>query len=69
MRYSRLAQRNYAAGQIEGERRTVRIAAKARGLNLTDGQSARIDGCDDLATLQRWSEAATTATDADGIFR
>jgi hypothetical protein len=53
---------------ISGHRAVVRMVAQARGLVLTDKHSALIDGCDDIATLQKWSNAALTAKHPDDIF-
>jgi hypothetical protein len=72
-RYSALAKRHFAEGKahgrVIGERHTIRMVLKARGLMLTQGQSAQIEACDDLITLKEWSEAALTAKDADDIFK
>lgn len=67
-RYSPLAKRSYAAGLLEGARDVIRIAAKARGLTLTDDQAAQIDACEDAPTLESWLRAAVNATDASDIF-
>lgn len=64
-RYSAFAKRHYA----EGERRTIRMVLKARGLALTEEQSTQVDACNDLDTLKKWSEAALTAETADDIFK
>jgi hypothetical protein len=55
-------------GLVAGERGTVLMVLKARGLQVSDGQRARIDACDDLATLREWAEAALTAATADDLF-
>jgi len=57
-----------ARGEARGERHTIRMVAQARRLALTDQHFALIDGCDDIATLQKWSNAALTAKHADDIF-
>jgi hypothetical protein len=36
-----------------------------RGLGVTVEQQARVDGCEDLATLERWHDQAITAASAD----
>jgi predicted transposase YdaD len=61
--------RGEARGETRGERHTIRMVAQARGLALTDQHSALIDGCDDIATLQKWSNAALTAKHPDHIFK
>jgi hypothetical protein len=55
-------------GLVEGERGTVRMVLKARGLELTAAHRERLETCTDLATLKEWSEAALTATTVDEIF-
>jgi len=56
-------------GLVEAERGTVLMVMKARGLQVTDSQRARIDACDDLATLKEWAETALTAVAADDLFK
>jgi hypothetical protein len=55
-------------GLVAGERGTVFMVLKARGLQVSDGQRARIDACDDLATLKEWAEAALTTATTDDLF-
>ncbi len=57
------------AGLVAGERGTVLMVLKARGLQVSESQCARIDACDDLATLKGWAEAALTAATADDLFK
>jgi hypothetical protein len=70
--YSRISKENYAQGEAVAElrerRKALRLLVRARRLALTEDQSAQIDACQDADTLDRWSEAAVTATDASGIF-
>ena len=56
-------------GLVAGERGTVLMVLKARGLQVGDSQRARIDACDDLPTLREWAEAALTAATADDLFK
>jgi hypothetical protein len=56
-------------GLVAGERGTVLMVLKARSLQVSDSQRARIDACDDLPTLKQWAEAALTATSADDLFK
>lgn len=56
-------------GLVAGERGTVLMVLKARGLQVNDGQRTRIDACDDLATLKEWAEAALTVATADELFK
>jgi len=71
-RVSALAKRHYGEGftegEIKGERHTIRMVLKARGLSLTGDQSSLIETCDDLTTLRKWSDAALTAKDTSDIF-
>jgi hypothetical protein len=55
-------------GLVAGERGTVLMVLKARGLPVSDSQRARIDACDDLGALKAWAEAALTAATVDDLF-
>jgi hypothetical protein len=55
-------------GLVAGERGTVLMVLKARNLQVSDSQRARINTCDDLATLKEWAEAALTVATADELF-
>jgi hypothetical protein len=75
--FSEFGKRHYREGLEEGReegliaatRSTIRMLLKARGFTASDHQQAVIDACNDLATLQRWSEASLTAASADEIFK
>ena len=56
-------------GLVAGERGTVLMVLKARGLSVSESQRARIDACDDLAALKAWAEAALTAATVDDLFK
>ena len=56
-------------GLVAGERGTVLMVLKARGLPVSDSQRSRIDACDDLAVLKAWAEAALTAETVDDLFK
>jgi len=56
-------------GLVAGERGTVLMVLKARSVQVSESQRARIDACDDLATLKEWAEAALTIATADDLFR
>ena len=56
-------------GLVAGERGTVLMVLKARSLPVSESQRARIDACDDLATLKEWAEAALTAATAEDLFK
>lgn len=55
-------------GLVAGERGTVLMVLKARGLPVSDSQRSRIDACDDLAVLKAWAQAALTAAAVDDLF-
>jgi hypothetical protein len=54
---------------VAGERGTVLMVLKARSPQVSETQRARIDTCDDLATLKQWAEAALTVATADDLFK
>jgi hypothetical protein len=56
-------------GLVAGERGTVLMVLKARGLPVSDSQRSRIDACDDLAVLKAWAETALTAATVDDLFK
>ena len=56
-------------GLVAGERGTVLMVLKARGLPVSDSQRARVDACDDLAVLKAWAEGALTAATVDDLFK
>jgi hypothetical protein len=51
-------------GELRGRRVALRTLLTARGLVPDDALSARIDACDDVATLDAWMLRAATATSA-----
>jgi hypothetical protein len=74
--FSKLGLRYYGQGEekglekvlIVGERGTVLMVLKARGLNVSESQRELVDACEDLATLRAWAETALTAETADEVF-
>ncbi len=66
--YGRGREEGHTTGLIEGERGAIRMVLKARGLELSDANRERLDNCDSLDTLKRWSQAALTAGTADEVF-
>jgi hypothetical protein len=70
--YSPFAKEHYGkgeqAGRMQGQRNTVLMVLKARGLDVTESQRKRVAECADLDQLKKWSEAALTATSADDLF-
>lgn len=77
MPHSPTLRKKFEAGLAEGkakeavkrERKTVHRLLKARGLTPTEEQSASVEACEDLATLELWSERAETATSTDDVFK
>jgi hypothetical protein len=71
--YSEFGKKWYAKGEAEGEAKgklegkadAVLAVLAARGFAPTDEQKARILGCRDLATLDRWVGRAASATSVD----
>jgi hypothetical protein len=57
--------RGHQAGQLSSSRAAVRRVLSRRGLVVTEEQQARLDGCEDLALLERWHDQAITAASAD----
>ncbi len=57
-----------ARGRAEGEARGVLAFLDARGLAVSDANRARILGCTDLATLDRWVRRAVTVCAVDELF-
>jgi hypothetical protein len=53
------------AGSLREARRAVGRVLSRRGLAMTAEQQAKLDGCEDLATLERWLDQAVTAVTAD----
>jgi hypothetical protein len=49
-------------GRLIEARSNLRAALATRGLELSVEDEARIDGCSDLATLERWHQQAIRAT-------
>jgi hypothetical protein len=57
-----------ARGRAAGKAEALLAICAARDLALTDGERARILGCADLATLDRWIRRAAGASEAAAIF-
>ena len=52
-------------GELKGRRVALLRLLTRRGFALTDAQRARIEHCDELATLDAWSDRAVDAPTAD----
>jgi hypothetical protein len=57
-----------ARGEVRGEARMLLKILAARKFPLDERARARILSCTDTATLERWAEAALTATTLDDVF-
>lgn len=55
-------------GELDGRRAALRTLLAARGLTLDEAQRARVEACDDVATLDAWITRAATATGTLGVF-
>jgi predicted transposase YdaD len=53
------------AGALREARRAVGRVLSRRGLAVSAEQQAKLDTCEDLATLERWHDQAITAPSAD----
>jgi hypothetical protein len=58
-----------AEGELAGERNTVLMVLKARGLKPTESEQGRVVACTDLEQLKKWAEAAVTATTTSEVFQ
>jgi hypothetical protein len=56
-------------GRLLEARAGLRRVLARRGLRLTAEQEARIEGCGELATLERWLEEAVVAPSAADVLR
>ncbi len=56
-------------GRLQARRSALRELLEARGLALGADDETRIDGCADLAILQRWAKQAIVATTAADALR
>lgn len=55
-------------GELRGRRAALRSVLAARGFALSEVSAERIESCDDLATLDRWTlRAATAASIAEAL--
>jgi hypothetical protein len=52
----------------EGEARSIVRVLERRGLSVSPEQRERILACADIATLDRWLNAAVTASSAEELF-
>ncbi|MBO0834837.1 MAG: hypothetical protein J2P28_04855 [Actinobacteria bacterium] len=57
-----------AEGEAKGEADAILLVLHARGLPVTAGQQATIEGCTDLDQLKRWVSRAALVDAADDLF-
>ena len=62
------ARRGHAASKAEGKAEDILVILETRGLVVSADQRARILGCADLPTLDRWLRAAVTYAQVDALF-
>lgn len=55
-------------GKLDGTRSTLARLLKRAGIELTDAQRARIETCNDLATIERWCDNVIGAKSAADVF-
>ncbi|WP_433791865.1 hypothetical protein [Actinoplanes sp. CA-252034] len=58
---SEWAQRQYAAGEVAGEARSLLTVLSARGIEVSDEARAKITACADLEQLDQWIQRAAIA--------
>ncbi|THA26820.1 hypothetical protein E4198_21065 [Streptomyces sp. RKND-216] len=67
-----IVEESYLKGKEEGQavERALSVlrVLDARQIDTTDAVRARITGCTDLDTLERWFSRALTAGEADDLF-
>jgi hypothetical protein len=56
-------------GELKATRGALRRIMARRGIELRPEDSARIDACADLPTLERWLEEAAVAASAEEALR
>lgn len=64
----KLIDRGVAQGLLKGKRAALLRLVARQKITLTDDELARVDTCDDEATLDRWFDNAFTATSASELF-
>lgn len=57
-----------AEGEVRGEAKALLRVLERRGVVLSEGQRATIEGCRDLEQLERWLDRALTVTSGEELF-
>ena len=65
----KLLEQGRLRGETERAASSVLRVLEARGLPVSDAQRARVEGCCDVDTLERWLQAAVTAESTDAALR
>jgi len=63
-----LEARGEARGEVRGEAKMLLRILAARKLPVDDAARGRVLACTDTETLERWAEAALTASSIDAVF-
>ncbi|WP_247746324.1 hypothetical protein [Streptomyces oryzae] len=63
-----LVEETFLEGKADERARSVLRLLEMRGITVSESQRARVTGCADLDTLDRWFERAFSATEAEQIF-
>ena len=66
--FRRGVQQGVAQGEAQGKAASILAVVAARGLLVSDTARARILGCSELSTLDRWLTCALTVPSVDSIF-
>jgi hypothetical protein len=63
-----LRQRLEAKGEVRGEAQALLTVLGARGIAIDEAARARVLGCQDRVTLERWIARAATASALAEVF-
>lgn len=55
-------------GLLREARRALDLVLGARGITLSDVGRARVEACEDVATIERWLARAVTVSGEDDLF-
>lgn len=61
-------ERGETRGKREGKQDALLLLARRLGVSLSAEQRARIEACEDMATLDRWLDRVVDAKSADDLF-
>jgi hypothetical protein len=66
--FSETQRRSFAQGEAKGEARSIVRVLERRGLSVSPEQRECILACADIAILERWLDAAVTASSTEELF-